>query len=63
MVGFQPVRDPADAAKALEERTAPLETDVIQGMVDRVAFTVEGEVVQGRLQLTPQDVEALREAS
>ena len=63
MVAFQPARDVDQAAKALEARTVPLETDVVGALVDRVAFTVEGDVVQGRLQLNRSDLDILREAS
>jgi hypothetical protein len=56
---LQPMRDPEEVREALEHREAPLETNVVQALVERVAYTVEDRVVTGRLQLTADDVRAL----
>jgi len=58
---LQPVRDAEQARDVLEKRDAPHETDVIKGLVKRVAYTVEARFVTGRLQLTADDVRGLRE--
>jgi hypothetical protein len=62
-IRMQTTGDPATAAKELEERTAPLETDQVQSLVDRVAFTVDGPTVAGKLQLTKDDVANLRKSN
>jgi hypothetical protein len=59
---LQPVRDAEHARAALEKREAPHETNVIKGLVGRVAYTVDARFVTGRLQLTADDVRGLREA-
>lgn len=60
-VRMQPV-DNADQARAsLQNRELELETDQIQALAKRVAYTVEGNVVTGRLQATPQDVAVMSE--
>jgi hypothetical protein len=59
---LQPVRDPEKARDTLEKREAPHETNVVKGLVGRVAFMVEARFVTGRLQLTADDVRKLKEA-
>lgn len=59
---LQPSGDPAEAVAVLEKRQAPLETEPVQKLVERVAFTVDAGAVAGRLQLTEGDVAVLREA-
>lgn len=61
-IRMQTTGDPAVAAKELEQRTAPLETDQVQALVDRIAFTVDGPTVAGKLQLTKDDVANLRKS-
>jgi hypothetical protein len=61
-IRLQTTGKPDVAAKELEERTAPLETDQVQALVDRVAFTVDGPTVAGRLQLTKDDLAHLRKS-
>ncbi|MEM9458271.1 MAG: hypothetical protein AAGF11_29110 [Myxococcota bacterium] len=51
--------DPAAAAKALEDRTAPEQSDRIQQLVERAAYVVDAEVVAGRLQLSAADAKLL----
>lgn len=58
-VVLHPADDADKAASALQERELDLETDRIQALAKRVAFTVEGPAVLGRLQLGPDDVSAL----
>lgn len=48
------------AAKALGARDVSLETPTIRGLCERVAYGVDGTFVEGRLQLTADDVDALR---
>jgi hypothetical protein len=62
-VRMQPSQDAHAAAETLEARKTPLETDQIQGLVDRVAYSVEADTVLGRLQLSPEDVAILIEGS
>lgn len=57
---FVPTRDGLTAATELEARDLSLESDQIQRLASRVAYTVEGPTVLGRLQLTPTDVASLR---
>jgi len=59
---LQPVRDAEHARDALEKREVPHETNVIKALVRRVAYTVDGSFVTGRLQLTADDVRGIREA-
>jgi len=59
-VQLVPVRDLEDAAQSLRERDLSLESDRVRTMAERVAFSVEGPVVLGRLQLTAGDLAALR---
>lgn len=49
----------ATAVKALEDRTAPEQSDRIQQLVERAAYMVDGEVVAGRLQLSAADAKLL----
>src|SRR5690606_5967364 len=58
-VQLVPVRDLEDAAQSLRERDLSLESDRVRTMAERVAFSVEGPVVLGRLQLTAGDLAAL----
>lgn len=51
-----------ESAKALEDHTAPEQSDRIQQMVQRTAYQVDGQVVAGRLQLTAADVALLYES-
>ena len=62
-VRMQTNRDPHEAAQKLGGRQTPLETDRVQALVDRVAFSVDQDTVLGRLQLDPEDVATLSEAS
>jgi hypothetical protein len=62
-VRMQLSQDPHAAEQKLEARKTPLETDQIQALVDRVAYTVEEDTVVGRLQMSPEDVAILIEAS
>lgn len=57
---MQPLGDPVQAASELEERKAPLESDGIQDLVDRIAFTAEGALVLGRLQIPAEDRAVMR---
>jgi hypothetical protein len=56
---LHPSRDANKAATTLGERDLELETDQVQALAGRVAFTVEGDAVMGRLQMTADDVSAL----
>ena len=56
---LHPSRDATKAVATLGERDLELETDQVQALAGKVAFTVEGEAVTGRLQLTAEDVRAL----
>lgn len=57
---FQVSRDGAKAQKDLEARKTPLETDAVQDLVERVAFTSQGPRVEGRLQIPGEDLASLR---
>lgn len=48
------------AAAALKARDVSLETPTIRALCERVAYSVDGTFVEGRLQLTDDDVDALR---
>jgi hypothetical protein len=52
--------DPTAAVEALEQREPSWETDVIKRLADRVAYSLADTVIEGRLQLTAEDVDALR---
>jgi hypothetical protein len=56
---LHPMHDADVAADALRDRELDLETDQVNALAKRVAFTVEGTAVAGRLQLTAEDVSAL----
>lgn len=58
-VRLAPEGDAAAAAAALGERDVSLESAAIQTMCERVAFTVDGTFVEGRLQLTREDLATL----
>jgi hypothetical protein len=60
---LQPSEDPDQAVATLENRKTPLESDQIQALVDRVAFTLDGPTVEGHLQLTSDDLSVLRGAT
>lgn len=64
MVELVPIGEdaPTRAAGELEARAPALASDVIRELYERVAFTVEGPLVRGRLQLTDQDLAPLRRA-
>jgi hypothetical protein len=59
-VMFEPESDVADVANALSQRTLPEETEQIRQLVSEVGYTVDGELVLGRLQVTPTKIAALR---
>jgi hypothetical protein len=59
---LQPIRDSQEARDVLEKREASHETNVIKALVERVAFTVDANFVTGRLQLTADDMRAIKEA-
>ncbi|MEX1364862.1 MAG: hypothetical protein AB1Z98_17170 [Nannocystaceae bacterium] len=58
-VALQVDGDPATAVKALEDREAPEQSDRIRELVKRSAYLVDGEVVQGRLELPATDAAVL----
>lgn len=58
-VALQIEGEAAAAASTLEGRKAPEQSDVIQRLVERTAYVVDGPVVAGRLQLSPADARAL----
>lgn len=60
-VRMQPVDSAEQARTSLQSRDLLLETDQVQALAKRVAYTVEGNVVTGRLQATPQDVAVMSE--
>ena len=58
---LQPLGDVSAAAAALEARApAGAATDVLRELYAKVAYTAEGQVVRGRLQLAPEDLGPLR---
>lgn len=59
-VRLHPSGDATVAANALTNRDVALESDAIKALCGRVAFTVDGPYVDGRLQLTADDVAVLR---
>ena len=59
---MQTTGDPSAAAKELEAVDASLETDQVKALVDRVAWTVDGPTVMGKLQMTKADLDHLRKA-
>ncbi len=60
IVMMQPLGDPASAASALEDRDDSLETEQMKVLMDKVAFVAAGPVVQGRLQMPPEDLRHLQ---
>jgi len=58
-VRIAPDGDAAAAASTLEARDVALETDAVRALCKRVAFTVDGTFVEGRLQLTREDLTTL----
>jgi hypothetical protein len=55
--------DAALAMQALEKHEAQSGVDRIDALAERVAYTLEGPLIEGRLQLTAGDVAALRKRS
>jgi hypothetical protein len=51
--------DAQAAAAALEARSMPGETRGLGALLDRIAFTANGPVVTGRLQIAPEDLMSL----
>ncbi len=51
--------DPAAAVRALEDRTAPEQSERIKELVRRAAYQVDGAMVAGRLELAPPDAALL----
>lgn len=58
-VQLAPMEDPTQAVASLAERDLSLETDALAALAKRVAFSVEGPIVVGRLQATADDVRTL----
>jgi hypothetical protein len=52
-----------EAMQALDKREAQSGIDRIDALAERVAYTLEGPLIEGRLQLTATDVTALRKRS
>lgn len=59
-VRLLPGGDASTAVDKLSKRETPLESDQIQALAKRVAFSLDGEAISGRLQLTPTDMAVLR---
>ncbi|MFY0531198.1 hypothetical protein [Nannocystis pusilla] len=58
---LQPLGDVAEAAAALEARVpAGAATDVLRDLYKAVAYTQDGPIVRGRLQLAADDLTSLR---
>ncbi|MCY1006129.1 hypothetical protein OV079_11260 [Nannocystis pusilla] len=58
---LQPLGDVAEAAAALEARSpAGAATDVLRDLYKAVAYTQDGPIVRGRLQLAADDLAPLR---
>jgi hypothetical protein len=58
---LQPLGDVGEAAAALEARTpAGATTDVLRDLYKKVAYTQDGPIVRGRLQLAADDLAPLR---
>ncbi len=60
-VQLAPLEDPTRAAASLQERDLSLETDALAALAEKVAFSVEGPLVVGRLQATATDAATLAE--
>ncbi len=58
-VRLAPSGDAAAAAATLGERDLAIETAAVRALCERVAFTVDGTFVEGRLQLMREDVATL----
>lgn len=58
---LEPGEDATEVAKELDARRPSFESDRIAEMANKVAFTADGPVVVGRLQLTPEMVSALEQ--
>lgn len=58
-VRLAPLEDATKAAASLRDRDLSLETDALAALAKKVAFTVEGPLVVGRLQATPDDARTL----
>lgn len=58
-VQLAPLEDATQAAASLTERDLSLETDALAALAKKVAFTVEGPFVIGRLQANPDDARTL----
>jgi hypothetical protein len=56
---LHPMHDADQATESLAARELELESDRVQSLAKKVAFSVEGTAVMGRLQLSPDDVSAL----
>ncbi len=57
---MQPDGDAASAADALAKRDVGLESAAIRALCGRVAFGIDGDFVEGRLQLTAEDVAVMK---
>jgi hypothetical protein len=62
-VVIQPASEPASAIGQLGKRDLSFETDAVQSIARRVAFTVSGPMIEGRLQMTRDDVQNLEKGS
>ncbi len=58
-VQLAPMEDPTQAVASLSERDLSLETDALAVLAKKVAFSVEGPIVVGRLQATSDEVRTL----
>ncbi len=60
-VQLAPMEDATAAAASLHDRDLSLETDALAALAKKVAFSVEGPIVVGRLQANPDDARTLGE--
>lgn len=60
-VQLAPMEDANEAAASLRDRDLSLETDALAALAKKVAFSVEGPLVVGRLQANPDDARTLGE--
>ena len=58
-VQLAPMEDATQAAASLQARDLSLETDALAALAKKVAFSVEGPIVVGRLQATADDARTL----
>lgn len=58
-VQLAPIEDPTQAVASLAERDLSLETDALAALSRKVAFSVEGPIVVGRLQASGDDLRTL----